>query len=167
MRTKCPLPNIVLYIECNIIRKHPKPTYQPPTHFPLNTHFFIRPSVRAFVVHNIANDDDYNHHLIRAGGAGRMLLTYPHPKCPIFCSICTNASVSLSIRSILSLQEWEAKAATAKEDYGKRVKEFEANGGSATGGGDSKKRSKTSKKPAKKAKKKDSDDDDESDDGSD
>lgn len=66
-----------------------------------------------------------------------------------------------------SLQEWETKAAAAKEDYGKRVKEFEANGGSAAAGGDSKKRSKTSKKPAKKAKKKDSDEDDESDDGSD
>ena len=63
------------------------------------------------------------------------------------------------------LQEWEEKAAKAKEDYGKMVKEFEANGGSATG--ESKKRSKTSKKPAKKSKKKDSEDDESDDDGSD
>lgn len=75
--------------------------------------------------------------------------------------------ISPSFLPLVSLQEWETKAAAAKEDYGKRVKEFEANGGSAAAGGDSKKRSKTSKKPAKKAKKKDSDDDDESDDGSD
>lgn len=68
---------------------------------------------------------------------------------------------------LLSLhkQEWEGKAAKAKEDYGKLVKEYEANGGST--GGESKKRSKTSKKPAKKSKKKDSDEDDESDEGSD
>lgn len=63
------------------------------------------------------------------------------------------------------MQEWEGKAAKAKEDYGKLVKEFEANGGST--GVESKKRGKTSKKPAKKAKKKDSDDDESDDDGSD
>lgn len=67
-------------------------------------------------------------------------------------------------RAMKDKTEWEGKAAKAKEDYTKLVKEFEANGGSA---GDSKKRSKSSKKPAKKSKKKDSDDDDESDDGSD
>lgn len=67
-------------------------------------------------------------------------------------------------RAMKDKTEWENKAAKAKEDYGKMLKEFEANGGSA---GDSKKRSKTSKKPAKKSKKKDSDDDESDDDGSD
>jgi len=68
-------------------------------------------------------------------------------------------------RAMKDKSEWEEKAAKAKEDYGKMVKEFEANGGSATG--ESKKRSKTSKKPAKKSKKKDSEDDESDDDGSD
>lgn len=79
--------------------------------------------------------------------------------------LVTKQDIDLSSFSIsLSLQEWEAKAARAKDDYTKLVKEFEANGGSAT---DGKKRSKTSKKPAKKSKKKDESDDDESEDGSD
>lgn len=54
-------------------------TNQPTTHPLPIEHTLFHSSVRAFVVHNIANDDDYNHHLIRAGGAGRMLLTYPTP----------------------------------------------------------------------------------------
>lgn len=75
-----------------------------------------------------------------------------------------NSNLFSSLLPFLLLQEWEGKAAKAKEDYTKSIKEFEANGGSA---GDSKKRSKTSKKPAKKAKKKDSEDEDSDDDGSD
>lgn len=59
-------------------------------------------------------------------------------------------------------QKWEQKAVEAKEEYGRKLKTFEANGGGKdTGAG--KKRSKGGRaKPAKKGKKKaDSDDDDE------
>lgn len=58
------------------------------------------------------------------------------------------------------VQEWEAKAAKAKDDYDRAVKDFEANGGSSASNGSAKKRSKPAKKPAKKSKKEDSDDDD-------
>lgn len=61
---------------------------------------------------------------------------------------------------LFSLQEWEAKAAKAKDDYDRAVKDFEANGGSSAANGSAKKRSKPAKKPAKKSKKEDSDDDD-------
>ena len=60
---------------------------------------------------------------------------------------------------ILPQQEWEAKAAKAKEDYESAVRDFEANGGS-TENGSAKKRGKAGKKPAKKTKKAASDDDD-------
>jgi high mobility group protein B2 len=67
-------------------------------------------------------------------------------------------------REMKDKSEWDAKAAKAKEDYEKLVKEFEANGGS-TANGNAKKRGKAVKKPAKKSKKaasEDEDDDDES-----
>lgn len=78
-----------------------------------------------------------------------------------------NNDVNLSLLSFFPKQEWEAKAAQAKENYEEAVKDFEANGGStANGGGSAKKRGKAGKKPAKKSKKaesEDEDDDDESD----
>ncbi|SPP75423.1 high mobility group protein D [Drosophila guanche] len=63
-------------------------------------------------------------------------------------------------RAMKDKSEWEAKAAKAKDDYDRAVKEFEANGGSNSANGNAKKRSKPAKKPAKKTKKDDSDDDD-------
>lgn len=61
----------------------------------------------------------------------------------------------------IALQEWEAKAAKAKDDYDRAVKDFEANGGGGGApNGNAKKRSKPAKKPAKKSKKDESDDDD-------
>uniref|UniRef100_A0A0K8TRI3 Putative nucleosome-binding factor spn pob3 subunit n=1 Tax=Tabanus bromius TaxID=304241 RepID=A0A0K8TRI3_TABBR len=67
-------------------------------------------------------------------------------------------------RAMKDKSEWEAKAVKAKEDYGKAIKDFEANGGTDTG---AKKRGKPTKKAgAKKSKRKD-DDDDESGDESD
>ncbi|EDW60908.1 high mobility group protein D [Drosophila novamexicana] len=64
-------------------------------------------------------------------------------------------------RAMKDKSEWEAKAAKAKDDYDRAVKDFEANGGSsAAANGGAKKRSKPAKKPAKKSKKDDSDDDD-------
>ncbi|XP_064552062.1 high mobility group protein D [Drosophila montana] len=64
-------------------------------------------------------------------------------------------------RAMKDKSEWEAKAAKAKDDYDRAVKDFEANGGSsAPANGGAKKRSKPAKKPAKKSKKEDSDDDD-------
>ncbi|BFG03659.1 high mobility group protein D [Drosophila madeirensis] len=63
-------------------------------------------------------------------------------------------------RAMKDKSEWEAKAAKAKDDYDRAVKEFEANGGSNSTNGNAKKRSKPAKKPAKKTKKDDSDDDD-------
>ncbi|EDW00868.1 high mobility group protein D [Drosophila grimshawi] len=63
-------------------------------------------------------------------------------------------------RAMKDKSEWEAKAAKAKDDYDRAVKDFEANGGSSAANGGAKKRSKAAKKPAKKSKKDDSDDDD-------
>ncbi|KAH8401804.1 hypothetical protein KR009_007930 [Drosophila setifemur] len=64
-------------------------------------------------------------------------------------------------RGMKDKSEWEAKAAKAKDDYDRAVKEFEANGGSsAANGGGAKKRAKPTKKPAKKSKKDESDEDD-------
>jgi len=65
-------------------------------------------------------------------------------------------------REMKDKTEWEAKAAKAKEDYEKAVKEFEANGGS-TANGNAKKRGKAGKKVAKKSKKAASEDEDEED----
>ncbi|EDW45331.1 high mobility group protein D [Drosophila sechellia] len=67
-------------------------------------------------------------------------------------------------RAMKDKSEWEAKAAKAKDDYYRAVKEFEANGGSSANGGGAKKRAKPAKKVAKKRKKEESDvdDDDES-----
>jgi len=65
-------------------------------------------------------------------------------------------------RALKDKSKWEQKAVEAKEEYNRKVKAFEANGGGKdTGAG--KKRSKGGRaKPAKKGKKKaDSDDDDE------
>lgn len=60
-------------------------------------------------------------------------------------------------------QEWEAKAAKAKEDYEDAIKEFEASGGNMENGS-GKKRGKAGKKPAKKSKKAESEEEeDESD----
>ncbi|XP_030368843.1 high mobility group protein D [Scaptodrosophila lebanonensis] len=65
-------------------------------------------------------------------------------------------------RGMKDKSEWEAKAAKAKDDYDRAVKEFEANGGSnAANGGGAKKRAKPAKKPSKKSKKDESDDDEE------
>ncbi|KAL7738247.1 hypothetical protein ACLKA6_006578 [Drosophila palustris] len=64
-------------------------------------------------------------------------------------------------RGMKDKSEWEAKAAKAKDDYDRAVKDFEANGGStAANGGGAKKRAKPVKKPAKKSKRDDSEDDD-------
>ncbi|KAH8394686.1 hypothetical protein KR222_001843, partial [Zaprionus bogoriensis] len=63
-------------------------------------------------------------------------------------------------RAMKDKSEWEAKAAKAKDDYDRAVKDFEANGGSSAANGGAKKRSKPAKKPAKKSKKDDSDEDD-------
>uniref|UniRef100_UPI0035A3D661 High mobility group protein D n=1 Tax=Drosophila melanogaster TaxID=7227 RepID=UPI0035A3D661 len=64
-------------------------------------------------------------------------------------------------RAMKDKSEWEAKAAKAKDDYDRAVKEFEANGGSsAANGGGAKKRAKPAKKVAKKSKKEESDEDD-------
>ncbi|XP_068144627.1 high mobility group protein D [Drosophila tropicalis] len=63
-------------------------------------------------------------------------------------------------RAMKDKSEWEAKAAKAKDDYDRAVKEFEANGGSSAANGGAKKRSKPTKKVAKKSKKDDSDEDD-------
>lgn len=66
-------------------------------------------------------------------------------------------------RNMKDKSEWEAKAATAKQNYIKALQEYERNGG---GGAEekttTKKRGKggASKKPAKKSKKKGSEDDD-------
>ncbi|XP_055383428.1 high mobility group protein D [Condylostylus longicornis] len=62
-------------------------------------------------------------------------------------------------RAMKDKSEWEAKAAQAKDDYTKAVKDYEANGGGGEGGG--KKRGKAGKKPAKKSKKNDSEDEEE------
>lgn len=62
--------------------------------------------------------------------------------------------------SPIDLQEWEAKAAKAKDDYDRAVKEFEANGGSSAANGGAKKRAKPAKKASKKSKKDESDEDD-------
>lgn len=62
---------------------------------------------------------------------------------------------------LVSIKEWEGKAAKAKEDYEEAVREFEANGGS-TANGSGKKRGKMDKKAtAKKSKKAESEDEDE------
>ncbi|ALC41642.1 HmgD [Drosophila busckii] len=66
-------------------------------------------------------------------------------------------------RGMKDKSEWEAKAAKAKDDYDRAVKDYEANGGGgggATANG-AKKRAKPAKKAAKKSKKDESDDDDE------
>ncbi|XP_023173484.1 high mobility group protein D [Drosophila hydei] len=65
-------------------------------------------------------------------------------------------------RAMKDKSEWEAKAAKAKDDYDRAVKDYEANGGGGGGAanGTAKKRSKPAKKPAKKSKKDDSEDDD-------
>ncbi|XP_016996561.3 high mobility group protein D [Drosophila takahashii] len=64
-------------------------------------------------------------------------------------------------RAMKDKSEWEAKAAKAKDDYDRAVKEFEANGGgSGAANGGSKKRAKPAKKAAKKSKKDESDEDD-------
>uniref|UniRef100_A0A6P4F6V9 High mobility group protein D-like n=1 Tax=Drosophila rhopaloa TaxID=1041015 RepID=A0A6P4F6V9_DRORH len=66
-------------------------------------------------------------------------------------------------RAMKDKSEWEAKAAKAKDDYDRAVKEFEANGGGGGGGaanGGAKKRAKPAKKPSKKSKKDESDEDD-------
>ncbi|KAH8252274.1 high mobility group protein D [Drosophila kikkawai] len=62
-------------------------------------------------------------------------------------------------RAMKDKSEWEAKAAKAKDDYDRAVKEFEANGGSSAANGGAKKRAKPAKKPSKKSKKDDSDED--------
>nr|XP_016996561.2 high mobility group protein D [Drosophila takahashii] len=50
-------------------------------------------------------------------------------------------------RAMKDKSEWEAKAAKAKDDYDRAVKEFEANGGgSGAANGGSKKRAKPAKK---------------------
>lgn len=64
-------------------------------------------------------------------------------------------------RAMKDKSEWEAKAAKVKEDYGKAMKEYEANGGTESAGG--KKRGKQSKKPAKKSKKKEESEDEDED----
>ncbi|EDW91195.1 high mobility group protein D [Drosophila yakuba] len=63
-------------------------------------------------------------------------------------------------RAMKDKSEWEAKAAKAKDDYDRAVKEFEANGGSSAANGGAKKRAKPAKKAAKKSKKEESDEDD-------
>ncbi|EDW10062.1 high mobility group protein D [Drosophila mojavensis] len=64
-------------------------------------------------------------------------------------------------RAMKDKSEWEAKAAKAKDDYDRAVKDFEANGGGGGApNGNAKKRSKPAKKPAKKSKKEESEDDD-------
>ncbi|KAH8399238.1 hypothetical protein KR215_005394, partial [Drosophila sulfurigaster] len=63
-------------------------------------------------------------------------------------------------RAMKDKSEWEAKAAKAKDDYDRAVKDFEANGGSSAANGGAKKRAKPAKKQAKKSKRDDSEDDD-------
>ncbi|TDG40685.1 hypothetical protein AWZ03_012891 [Drosophila navojoa] len=64
-------------------------------------------------------------------------------------------------RAMKDKSEWEAKAAKAKDDYDRAVKDFEANGGGGGApNGNAKKRAKPAKKPAKKSKKEESEDDD-------
>ncbi|XP_041563136.1 high mobility group protein D-like [Drosophila elegans] len=68
-------------------------------------------------------------------------------------------------RAMTVKSEWEAKAAKAKDDYDRAVKEFEANGGGGgAANGGAKKRAKPVKKASKKSKRDelDEDDDDES-----
>ncbi|XP_041563135.1 high mobility group protein D-like [Drosophila elegans] len=68
-------------------------------------------------------------------------------------------------RAMTDKSEWEAKAAKAKDDYDRAVKEFEANGGGGgAANGGAKKRAKPVKKASKKSKRDelDEDDDDES-----
>jgi hypothetical protein len=65
-------------------------------------------------------------------------------------------------RNMKDKSEWEAKAATAKQNYIKALQEYERNGGGGAEEKGTKKRGKggASKKPAKKSKKKGSEDDD-------
>ncbi|XP_044313386.1 high mobility group protein D-like [Drosophila rhopaloa] len=67
-------------------------------------------------------------------------------------------------RAMKDKSEWEAKAAKAakaKDDYDRAVKEFEANGGGGgAANGGAKKRAKPTKKPSKKSKMDESDEDD-------
>lgn len=61
-------------------------------------------------------------------------------------------------RNLKDKTEWEGKAALAKENYEKAMKEFEKNGGSKETG--KKRQKKESKKPVKKSKKQASEDED-------
>ncbi|XP_041565939.1 high mobility group protein D-like [Drosophila elegans] len=68
-------------------------------------------------------------------------------------------------RAMKDKSEWEAKAAKAKDDYDRAVKEFEDNGGGGgAANGGAKKRAKPVKKASKKSKRDefDEDNDDES-----
>ncbi|KAH8327241.1 hypothetical protein KR074_007955 [Drosophila pseudoananassae] len=66
-------------------------------------------------------------------------------------------------RAMKDKSEWEAKAAKAKDDYDRAVKEYEANGGSSAANGGGKKRAKPAKKASKKSKKDESEEEDEDD----
>lgn len=88
-----------------------------------------------------------------AGNEGQVGEYYSDPRIP------KDKSTNHIISSI-DLQEWEAKAAKAKDDYDRAVKEFEANGGSSAANGGGKKRAKPAKKASKKSKKDESDEDD-------